>query len=190
MAIHGITGNFDPDIGPDMWFHCEMAHQTPFMKHISCDKCLYAQLRHCIVATAADVGQQRRHGNRSTDERAPALANRKRHLLEQGRAGTPLELHPFTRAAPPRIACIRRSAYPACWTCRTQSREDRFIQCRHRSLSLVGSVYGRAVKSRSVAIIHAGIGYSPSGDLRDNGQTTAAKYIGSLGSMCRVVRHQ
>lgn len=37
LAIHGITGNLDPDIGPDMWFHCEMSHQTPFMKHSSCD---------------------------------------------------------------------------------------------------------------------------------------------------------
>ena len=37
LAIHGITGNLDPDIGPDMWFHCEMSHQTPFMKHIFCD---------------------------------------------------------------------------------------------------------------------------------------------------------
>lgn len=37
LAIHGVIGNLDPDVGYDMWFHCEMAHKTPFMKHPSCD---------------------------------------------------------------------------------------------------------------------------------------------------------
>jgi len=37
QAIHGATGNLDMEIGSEMWFHCEMAHKTPFMKHLSCD---------------------------------------------------------------------------------------------------------------------------------------------------------
>ena len=36
LAIHGITGSVDPEIG-DMWFHMELDHKRPFMKHISCD---------------------------------------------------------------------------------------------------------------------------------------------------------
>jgi len=37
LAIHGVIGNVDPEIGPEMWFHCEMSRNHPYMRHLSSD---------------------------------------------------------------------------------------------------------------------------------------------------------
>lgn len=37
LAYGGMCGTVDPDVGYDMWFHIELGHHRPFMKHLSCD---------------------------------------------------------------------------------------------------------------------------------------------------------
>ena len=37
LAVHGVLGNVDPDLGPEMWFLCSMDHKTGYMKHLSSD---------------------------------------------------------------------------------------------------------------------------------------------------------